>query len=152
MVSSKVTKALVKQILERPLVHSWSQQGLGMLRVYLSREIRMHVWADEAVYRPKPDTLHTHPWDFTSYVVAGGITNLRYRTIPLTPNYTMRTIKCGAGGGLEPGETRVHLAATDVETFISGQFYSQLAEEIHESIPADGTVTIIERKFKPDKI
>jgi hypothetical protein len=39
-----ITKALVKNILEKATSYKWSLQGFGMLRLYLSKDVRMHVW------------------------------------------------------------------------------------------------------------
>lgn len=75
-------KLLVKQILQasvkEPMAFQWSIQGLGMLRLYLSEETRMHVWSSLGrISDVSP--LHTHPWSFNSIVVAGKVINKRYK-------------------------------------------------------------------------
>lgn len=37
-----------------------------------------------------------------------------------------------------------------IEAFEPGHWYEQRADEIHESLPVDGTVTLVERHFRAD--
>lgn len=70
------TKPLVKAILTNANSYSWSIQGLGMLRLYLAKDRRLHVWTDLRVENVS-DT-HTHPWHFDSQIVAGVMRNQRF--------------------------------------------------------------------------
>lgn len=56
----KITKLFVKTILSNPENFKWSIQGLGMLRVYLSDEVRLHIW-DSRFKVPGVSPLHNHP-------------------------------------------------------------------------------------------
>ena len=152
-------KLLVKKILERPLGHDWSLQGFGMLRLYLSKEVRLHVWhSSKAV--PNVSLIHTHPWHFDSEVIVGQIVNVRY---VVSDNYPGRgftphqyaKILCGVGGGMAKGELKEErgvkpLTELHHEVYRERDSYWQTADEIHKSIPTDGTVTVVTRKPLPD--
>lgn len=154
------TKALTKAILEHPGDFNWTLQGLGMLRTYLSPEIRLHIWHSDFKFVEDGEVaseLHTHPWNFNSVVVAGRVRNYRFiesagtsldsgQAIPRR----RQTIRCGQGGGLIGDPVDVFLSEQPTETFDEGASYAQLAQEIHRSVPDDGTVTIIEREFLED--
>lgn len=151
---TSLTKAFVYKILCNPLKYEWSFQGLGMLRLYISRKYRMHIWCPDRAF-PNVSVLHTHPWDFTSYIVSGRIQNVLYScsppyvTRPESTHYQGR-IKCGEGGGLVGDPIAVNLAPNANDLIEAGCCYSEKAEQIHESRPEPGTITIVERVFKPD--
>jgi hypothetical protein len=151
-------KALTKLILQHPLDYKWSIQGFGMLRLYLTDNIRLHIWNSQFAV-PNVSVIHTHPWDFESKIIVGCITNYRYfRQKDQTKNskeYKYATIKCGVGGGIIKGELgpkieTAYLLEVEPEVYSEGDTYNQLANEIHKSVPIDGTVTIVIREFKPD--
>jgi hypothetical protein len=147
-----LTKLLVKAILQKATDYKWSIQGLGMLRLYLSDDLRLHVWDDR--YRVKNvSVLHTHPWAFDSVVVAGRIHQYRYEEVKLGEGlgYWVTTIKCGEGGGVTGEKEPVNLKRGPLETFHEGSAYRQWAHEIHESFPENGTVTLVTRHFQQDK-
>jgi hypothetical protein len=148
---ARVTKPLVKTLLEHADALDWTTQGLGMLRTYLEPELRLHVW-DRDLRAEDVSELHTHPWDFRSLVVAGQVENRRYVEIDGgEPNFNKQEIFCGQGGGLVDGDpTPVKISALPTEIFLPGDVYTQKAEEIHRSTPRSGTVTIVERHFKED--
>jgi hypothetical protein len=149
-------KLLVRSILEHPLQYKWTLQGLGMLRMYLSPEVRLHVW-NSAFKVKNASPLHTHPWDFESLVVAGSVQQYRYEEfeghVPgeYSEKYWKQTIKCGEGACTMTPKERVWLFKNKLETFVEGSTYTQEKNEIHESVPLDGTVTIVTRTFKGDK-
>ena len=153
----RVIKKLVEDLLTHPERQEWTLQGFGMLRCYLSPEVRLHVW-DSRFKWPGVSELHTHPWDFNSLVVAGVVHNHRFvetiegahqgsgQQIPRM----RQTIRCGEGGGLVGDPAPVFLAEQPTETFREGETYTQEASEIHRSVPEDGTVTLVEREFRED--
>lgn len=156
MNNDHVLRAAVRAILTKAYAYEWSIQGFGMLRCYLSTEVRLHI-GDSRFKVPDVSTVHDHPWDFTSYIVAGQVTQYRFVEHPTDGEGFQRSIiRCGVGGGLVRAECgveapeQVFLRRSDIETYVAGQWYSQRADEIHESLPADGTVTIVERQFKAD--
>jgi hypothetical protein len=152
-----VNKLLVKAILEAAPAFKWQIQGLGMLRLYLSKAVRLHVW-HSGFASPGVSTLHTHPWDFESTVVAGQLENIRYKETTGTANTELDTerfysslLHCGPGGGLKEDPQLVYLKQLPSEIYHEGESYTEKAEEIHESKPWDGTVTVVSRRFKPDE-
>ena len=138
-----LTQQLVRSILQNPHGFEWSIQGLGMLRLYLSREVRLHV--------PNVSEIHDHPWGFTSEVVFGRLINYRYvidhvHGVPMN----CRTLKCGPGGCLVGGQQVHYLRHSHKDVLEVGDTYEQRRDEIHASEPDDGTVTIITRRFEGD--
>jgi hypothetical protein len=145
-------QVLVKAILEHPGGFDWSLQGFGMLRTYLTPEIRLHVW-DSRYKVENVSTLHTHPWHFHSYVVAGYVVNQRFikgDEWRSPANYREQEILCGPGGHETDKSSNVFLWQGVKERYGEGDSYTQKAHEIHESTPEDGTVTIVRREFLED--
>lgn len=146
-----VQKLLVKNILLQATAYKWSLQGLGMLRLYLSDSVRLHVWNKTFAFKGA-SPIHTHPWDFKSTVVAGSLQNVIYLPANGGALYNRARLKCGPGGHLEEtAADKIILRAMPPWIYTEGEFYLEEAEVIHESIPEDGTVTIVERSFKEDK-
>lgn len=141
----------VHQILLHANSYEWSLQGLGMLRLYLSREVRLHVW-DSRYVAPDASVIHTHPWNFTSYIVSGEVRQFRYDEYdgPSASAFKRLLIQCGPDGCAKGEPEPVTLARRDLETYRAGTSYQQFANEIHESLPVSGTVTIVERTFIGD--
>jgi hypothetical protein len=150
-----VVKSLVKKILESPTDHEWTLQGLGMLRLYLDDERRLHVW-DSRYAVENVSQMHTHPWNFKSHVVAGELHNTRFVVVDSEPapttakEFNKQTIFCGVGGGLVDSPRKVHLDVYSQEFYSERESYDELAHEIHISQPVDGTVTIVKREFLED--
>lgn len=145
------TKLLIEKILRRSDAYDWSIQGLGMLRLYLSPALRLHVW-DQRYRITNVSPIHDHPWAFESEVVAGAVRQVRY--IPglsrdlggFTLTFKYATIKCGEGAHTLSEPQTIHLQPM-YEEFREGEKYMQKADEIHESQPEDGTVTLCLRTF-----
>lgn len=120
-----------------------------MLRTYLTKEIRLHVW--DSRYAVKDvSLLHDHPWDFTSVVVSGQLMNARYVEDPRGDQYEYGTIQCGPGGGRRSDTKKITLRGVLPDVVLSGEAYTQKADEIHRTYFLDGTVTLVERTFRPD--
>lgn len=145
----KTAQLLLRKILENPSGLDWSIQGFGMLRLYLSKEIRLHLWNSQFSV-PGVSLIHTHPWDFESEVIVGEIENTRYLRDLEGVSHGCAVIRCGSGGGILQTLPRVGLRAGPPEYYRAGTRYVQKAEEIHQSKPSDGTVTVVSRKFRPD--
>jgi hypothetical protein len=140
----------VHQILKNASAFEWSLQGLGMLRLYLSREVRLHVW-DNRYVAGDVSVIHTHPWNFESYVVSGEVRQFRYLEDPQgTHKYKRQLIQCGPDGCAVGEPEPVRMYRSVLEIYAAGASYGQAAEEIHESLPTSGTVTVIERTFTAD--
>lgn len=160
MTTHDLLKIAVKNILSHPDAYQWTLQGFGMLRCYLSKEVRLHVW-DSRFRNQGVSDVHTHPWHFRSYVVAGHLQNRLYEVYKPADQqskddrfmgYHMRQlIQCGAGGGLCGAPERVALYHLRDRLYTEGQCYFEQAQEVHCSLPADGTVTLVTRQFLPDE-
>lgn len=146
---------VVRELLQRPHDRAWTIQGLGMLRCYFghTRTYRLHLWSRQFI-TPGVSAVHSHPWDFTSHVIAGRFTNVRFGICEhpfealSTRTHYAQTVKCGEGGGLVGEPTPVRLFAEQPECYQAGDTYTQRAEEIHESHFAGGTVTLCQRTVR----
>lgn len=141
-----LTKRLVRHILENADKFEWSLQGFGMLRTYFGEDLRLHIW-DSSFAVDEVSTIHDHPWDFVSTIVAGAIKNQRYTIDPTGQEWQKQLIVCGPGGHSEGTTEPVPLLAQEPEFYVAGDNYFQSADELHESVPEDGTVTVIHRNF-----
>lgn len=150
-VSRDLALTIIKASAENPEAFDWSLQGFGMLRLYLSRAIRLHVWAPAFAVKDVT-TIHTHPWHFRSTVLLGAMTDRLYEEIAAKPVTHRRVrIVCGPGGGAVNEEPEpMSLRLLQEVTLRGGQSYGLTANAIHESIPEPWTVTVIEREFLED--
>lgn len=139
----------VKSMLESPGDYDWSLQGFGMLRTYLAPDLRLHIW-DKEYQVDNVSLLHDHPWDFESYIVAGGLTNYLYNYNTTGMYFNRQRILCGVGGGLDGEPESVKLTNYQTDHYDASQSYVEKHDQIHMSAPADGTITIIKRHFTED--
>jgi len=135
-----LSKALVLAILRHAEDFPWRMQDIGLLSLRLDdrREYRLHVWdpTEEAGDPP----IHDHPYDFTSEIIVGALTNTRYGEDPAGDEY-IRFRYPPAGEHLRRSDAvRLSSAAT---TLTEGGQYRQLAHELHASGQLPGTVTAI---------
>lgn len=144
-------KELTRAILKNAAHYDWSLQGFGMLRLHLSDAVRLNVW-DSRYQVPNVSMMHTHPWDFESTVIVGELRNNRYVKDRHGDLFECAEIKPGPGGGIRNSLGNVGLHRRPVEIYISGEAYRQSHDEIHISLPADGTVTLNRRKRVGDDI
>lgn len=117
-----------------------------MLRLYLSKEVRLHVW-DSSFKVTNVSTIHDHPWEFDSIIIAGGLEQERFIESATGEAYSFSVLRCGAGNCERSTPKITHLQKQPKESYTEGDSYTQSREEIHNSIPLDGTVTIITRRF-----
>lgn len=148
-------RLLVQNILARPGGFDWSVQGLGMMRLYLSDEVRLHIW-DSALKVPGVSAIHSHPWNMKSTVVAGRYK--QHRFLPTPEHYVRRgekfksvTIRCGEDACTMEPPVEVEMDEQKLEVYEPGETYLQSHDEIHLSCPEDGTVTLVERTFLEDR-
>ena len=148
-------QAFAATILEKATAFQWSLQGFGMFRLYLSKDVRLHIWDDRFRVADVTDW-HTHPWHFDSTVLCGNLRNERAKVDPCrqiegrfidTPNFLSHKIHCGEGGGLKGEPTPVRLDIISAETYFTGQSYHQRADEIHRTTYTNGTITVCKRQF-----
>ena len=145
-------RLMVKNILERAFDYSWTLQGLGMLRMRLSDEYRLHVWHLGYAF-PGASPIHDHiQWGLESFIIAGKMRNIRFTEIDPKDGVSWRDrrfmhqkILAGEGGGPIEEPSPIWLRQQPTETYPAGTFYWQTNREIHWSIPEDGTVTIMRK-------
>src|SRR5579859_497475 len=126
--SPETVKQIIKAILKSPDKLKWSVQGLGMMRTYLSQEVRLHIW-DSALKVPNASPLHDHPWHLDSYIVAGEVRQYRYAlqspppvNMVYTPEtkvdkFRFATILCGEGACTMSEPQDVWLQQQPLETY-----------------------------------
>jgi hypothetical protein len=140
-----LNKALARTILEHAEDYAWRMQDLGLLGLRLDdrREYRLHVW--DPSYSVCEPPVHDHPFDFTSTIIAGEMTNTRYVENPSGVEYNRVRYSPSNEDARRTDFVRLSATAT---TFTEGSQYSQLAHELHDSRQLPGTVTIIRMAFK----
>ena len=145
--ADSLNEALVRTILEHAEDYPWVMQEIGLLGLRLDdqREYRLHVWDSTSTVGEPP--IHDHPFDFTSTVIAGEMTNTRYEKDPRGVEYYRVRYTPPNEDARKIDTVRLSATAT---TFTAGSRYHQLAHELHDSRQLPGTVTIIRRTFTGD--
>jgi hypothetical protein len=138
--SETLRRALVLTMLQHAEDLPWRMQDIGLMGLRLDdrREYRLHVW-DPSFCDDEPP-IHDHPYDFTSTIIAGELTNTRYEEVSEGDEYVRFRYSPGAEG--ERRSDAVNLSST-ATTFTEGSQYRQLAHELHASWQQPGTVTAI---------
>lgn len=169
---TSLIRLLVETVLKSPYDLKWSVQGLGMIRTYLSDAVRLHLWISDFKI-PGVSPIHDHPWHLYSQVITGVYRQRRYKILdkdffgqPITEDsatfragrnaglielFNTATIKCGEDAFKTEDPKKVWVERGLEEEYRAGSNYMQYKDEIHESFPLDGTVTIVTRTFTPDR-
>jgi hypothetical protein len=135
----------VIQILDHALDYEWSVQGFGMLRLYIRKIGRLHIWDDHLRY-PNVSMIHNHSWDLRSTVVCGALANARYsRDDVIGRPYKTHRMITGYNCVTVSPVVDVRLLDHPIERYQPGDDYAQRAHEIHETLAKNGTVTIMQR-------
>lgn len=144
-------KILARAILTNATAWEWSLQGMGLLRLYLPDNVRLHVW--DSRYRvPGVSMVHDHlQWGLHSTVIAGRLRNQRYREQPDAEPFLFATIKPGFGTYFKHEPKPISLYARRSEQYAEGECYQQEPEEIHETDAEDGTVTLMRKTPTADE-
>lgn len=146
----ELSREMVRKILERASHFQWTLQGFGMFRLNLGKLGRIHIWHNDYAVK-NVSSVHTHPWHLQSVILSGRLTNVLYREQAYGVQAHMRSeIQTGEGGGLKGDPVPVVLGVHQLHTYAPGEWYWQSANEIHESRPVDGTVTLVRRPKGPD--
>lgn len=143
-----MTAALVRAILEKWASYEWTVQGFGMVRTKIANVGRIHVW-DSRLRTPLVSDMHAHPWSLRSTVISGELINQRFCRDGEGMPYMHSRIATGEGGGLLGEPELVSMSGLTPEAYRSDDCYEQSADEIHRTIPQDGTVTLLERALGP---
>jgi len=135
-----LTKALVLTILRHAEDFPWRVQEIGLLGLRLDdqRRCRLHVWDPSYLVGEPP--VHDHPYDFTSQIIVGELTNTRYQEDAAGDEYVRFCYTPGAEDLRRSDTVRLSRVAT---TFAEGGQYRQSASELHASSQLPGTVTAI---------
>ncbi len=135
-----LSRALVLTLLQHAEDFPWRMQGIGLMALRLDdrREHRLHVWDPSSSAGEAP--IHDHPYDFTSTIIAGELTNVRYEEDPAGDEYVRFRYRPGAEAERQSDVVRLSLTAT---TLTEGDQYRQLARDLHASMQLPGTVTAI---------
>ena len=140
-------QASIRAILEHPTEFAWTVQGFGFMRCYLTpdKRWRLNVWDSELA--TNASLIHDHPWNFTSYIIAGALYNFRYTENEAEGDwYTWGLLLPGIGGGLTSAPQGVKaLWQGKREEWLPGDVYTQKHREIHHTEFGDGTVTLNDR-------
>lgn len=135
-----MTKALVFTLLRHAEDFPWRMQDIGLMALRLDdrREFRLHVWDPSSSVGDPP--IHDHPYDFTSRIIVGELTNTRYVEDAAGDEH-LRFRYSPPDEEQRRSET-VRLCAA-AESLCEGDEYGQLAHELHASGQQPGTVTLI---------
>lgn len=142
---------LARAILTCATSYEWSLQGMGLLRLYLPGNIRLHVW-DSRYRAPGVSMIHDHlQWGLHSTVIAGLLRNRRYVEAADGEAFMYATIKPGFGTYFKHAPLPVGLRSQPPEVYREGDAYSQAPAEIHETDAEDGTVTLMRKTPSSDE-
>lgn len=134
---------LAEFIIRNARKFEWSLQGMGMLRLYLTDNIRLHVW-DSRYRRPGVSMIHDHlQWSLHSTIIAGRLTNRRYNFDPVGLTHRFAVLKPGYGCYFLEEPKLAGLIPREPEFYSPGDYYSQRPDEVHETDAVDGTVTLM---------
>jgi len=138
--SEPLSKALVFTIIRHAEDFPWRMQDIGLLSLRLDdqREHRLHIW--DPTYGMVDPPIHDHPYNFTSKIIVGELTNTRFEEDRAGDEFT-RFRYSPAAPDVRRSDT-VRLSATAL-TLTEGDHYHQLAHELHASWQRPGTVTMI---------
>jgi hypothetical protein len=138
--SETLSKALVLMLLQHAEDFPWRMQDIGLMGLRLDnrREYRLHVWDPSYCFGESP--IHDHPYDFTSTIIAGELTNIRYEEDSAGDEYVRFRYRPGSEDERRSDTVRLSSKAT---ALAGGNQYRQLAHELHASLQQPGTVTAI---------
>lgn len=118
-----VPKIFAWAILENPLIHEWSLQGMGMLRLFLPNNSRLHIW-DSRYRAPNVSMIHDHlQWGLTSSILAGSLVNRIYKEVepPEGQLYNHVLLKPGYGTHFKEEPSLIRLAPLSLTPIMKGR-------------------------------
>ena len=145
---------LVRKILEQAQHYDWSIQGFGMLRLYLSREVRLHVW-DSRYQVDNVSIVHDHPVDLTSKIISGEIRDTQWEPFSGTGgggiNLWQTEIVCGENAvAYQDGAPTLVEMVGGTKWYRAGDVYTVPKGKLHHSEFRDGTVTLVKRSNRDE--
>jgi hypothetical protein len=138
--SDTLSKALVFTMLRYAEEFPWRMQDIGLMALRLDdqRQYRLHLWDPSCIVGEPP--IHDHPYDFTSTIIAGELTNTRFVEDAAGEEYVRFRYSMPAED--QRRADTVKLSAVS-ETLAAGSTYRHLGPELHASGQQPGTVTVI---------
>ena len=142
--SREVDRALVATVLRHAGDFPWTMQDIGLLGLWLDdrKEVRLHVWGPGHCDGDPP--VHDHPFDFTSEVIVGELTDIDYEMDPGGTEYVRFRYSPADEDSRRADTVRLSASAT---TLTEGAEYRHLASELHSTRQLPGTVTAIRCAF-----
>jgi hypothetical protein len=140
-----MSKPLVFTMLRHGADFPWRIVDIGLMGLRLDerREFRLHVWNPSLSTGDPP--IHDHPYEFTSAVIVGELTNTRYVENASGDDYVR--FRYPIGGEDKRRSDTVRLTATP-EVLREGDAYHQFAHELHASWQQPGTVTLLQCSWR----
>lgn len=144
-------KEKVEKILNNPFDYDWELQGFGMLRTYIDKNTRLQIWLNSFIV-PGVTDVHTHPWDFESYIYQGSITNYIFKEhnyhephFNSWHEYDRCLILTGEHAYVKEKE-KVLLDGYGTYSFTKGDKYFHGKNIPHRIDFVDGTITILTKQ------
>lgn len=139
---------IVKQVMENPFNYEWELQGFGMLRTYIDKNTRLQIWLKDFIV-PDVTDIHTHPWDFQSFIYQGQITNFIFKEYALEDQVSgewFQSDRCLILTGVTAfvkEKTPIILKPLDKVGYSRGDIYFHGKDVPHRIDFIDGTITIL---------
>lgn len=139
---------IVKQVMENPFNYEWELQGFGMLRTYIDKNTRLQIWLKDFIV-PDVTDIHTHPWDFQSFIYQGQITNFIFKEYALEDQLSgewFQSDRCLILTGVTAfvkEKTPIILKPLDKVGYSRGDIYFHGKDVPHRIDFIDGTITIL---------
>lgn len=137
-----------------PLYGDWSVQGFGVLRLFIRKIGRLHIWTQD-LRAPGVSMTHNHSWNLASTIVAGELRNTKFADFGPAPSvgdlgrdlmlYNHMRLLTGYESRPLSNPEVVILREYPGQVYRAGDTYVQAAEEIHRTDALDGTVTLMAR-------
>jgi hypothetical protein len=149
---ASATRALVEAILQRAENYTWEVPANGRLTLVLEPNVTV-VNVFESKYRQLGTTaIHSHTVGFRSEIVGGVMRQHRYRRriVASKEDLVARSYweqELTLDGKLSGEPSECCLAEQPIEVYAAGEYYEIAANEIHQSVPEDGTVTLVTRQY-----
>ena len=144
----------LERTITEPIGQHWSErvfamQKLGVLRFQVPTDEHpdraLHLWNRDLKDRSASD-IHSHPFDFSSIVLAGRIVNTQYEAVGRFKGpYFGWVIRPGPNVTVTDRK-QYALLLHDVDTIFAGSSYRMDASEIHHTAFEDGTVTVVTKR------
>ena len=139
---------IVKQVMENPFNYEWELQGFGMLRTYIDKDTRLQIWLKDFIV-PGVTDIHTHPWDFESFIYQGQISNFIFKEYALHDQVSgewFQSDRCLILTGVTAfvkEKTPIILKPLDKVEYSRGDIYFHGKDVPHRINFVDGTITIL---------